>query len=308
MKNSKHKKSSQGLIFIVLAIFFLHPNNSQAQDSLQIRPKRLTPTLALAGTAYAGGITGLYFLWYKDYPQSSFHRINDNSAWLQIDKVGHTVTAYHLGKSSYSIFKWAGMPEKKALWLGGLAGFTFQSSVEVLDGFSSNWGFSWGDFAANLTGASFFIGQELLWHEQRISLKFSDSPTSYAKYNPAVLGSNFQERILKDYNGQTYWLSVNLASFLKKESKIPKWLNIAFGYGGKGLLNTYSNNLSSNCIVPFYSRTRQYYLSLDVDLSRIHSNSSFVKLLLDVASFVKIPFPTLEYNRENGFVFHALYF
>jgi uncharacterized protein YfiM (DUF2279 family) len=308
MKNSKHKKSSRDLIFIVLAIFFLHSQESIAQDSLRVHSRRLTPTLALAGTAYVGGMTGLYFLWYKDYPQSSFHHINDNSAWLQIDKVGHAVTAYHLGKSSYSVFKWAGMPEKKALWLGGLAGFTFQSSVEVLDGFSSNWGFSWGDFTANLTGASFFIGQQILWHEQRISLKFSDFPSEYAKYNPAVLGSNFQERILKDYNGQTYWLSINIASFLKKEHKIPKWLNIAFGYGGKGMLNTYSNNLSSTTSIPFYNRTRQYYFSLDVDFSRIKTKSAFMRMLLDIASVIKFPFPALEFNKENGLVFHPIYF
>lgn len=293
---------------IVLAIFLFSSINSYSQDTIQARNRRLIPTLAIAGTAYAAGLTGLYFLWYKDYPQSSFHTLNDNKAWLQVDKMGHGLSAYHLSKSSYSIFKWAGMPDKKALWLGGIAGVGFLTSVEILDGFSSNWGFSMGDFAANIGGTSLFVGQGLLWDEQRISLKFSYFPSKYAQYNPSVLGSNLPERIIKDYNAETFWVSVNMASFLKQETKIPKWLNIAFGFGAKGMLNTYSNSVSTDLPVPPFERTRQYYLSLDVDLSRIKTNSEFLKLLLDVASVIKIPFPALEFNKENGLLFHPIYF
>ena len=32
------------------------------------------------------------------------------------------------------------------------------------------------------------------------------------------LGENFLEQILKDYNGQTYWLSANIHSFFKKSN------------------------------------------------------------------------------------------
>lgn len=309
MKNSKYKFYKNCLTPIVLAIFlFTSTPISAQQDSTQIRNKRLIPTLTVAGTAYVGAMTGLYFLWYKDYPQSSFHTLNDNAAWLQVDKVGHSTTTYHLAKSSYTIFKWSGMTDNKALFIGSLASLTFQTSVEILDGLSTNWGFSWGDFGANIAGTAIFAGQQILWKEQRISLKFSYFPSEYAEFNPAVLGANFQERVLKDYNGQTYWLSVNIASFLKQETKIPKWLNIAFGYGAKGMLNTYSNSISNSSIIPTFNRTRQYYLSLDVDLSRIHTKSEFLKMLLDIVSVVKIPFPTLEYNSENGISFHPLHF
>ena len=309
MRNSKYKIFNTGLIPLVLAIFLFTSNAGLAQqDSIPKHNKRLGPTLAIAGTAYVGGMTGLYFLWYKDYPQSAFHTLNDNTAWLQVDKMGHGLTEYHLAKSSHSVFHWAGMTDNKALLLGSLAGLTFQTSVEMLDGFSTNWGFSWGDFGANIAGTAIFTSQQMLWNEQRISLKFSYFPSKYAQYNPAVLGANFQERVLKDYNGQTYWVSVNIASFLMQETKIPKWLNIAFGYGAKGMLNTYSNSISSNSAVPTFNRTRQYYLSLDVDLSRIKTNSEFLKVLLDVASVIKIPFPALEFNKENGVLFHPIYF
>ena len=63
--------------------------------------------------------------------------------------------------------------------------------------------------------------------------KFSFHTTKYASLRPNVLGSSLSEEIFKDYNGQTYWLSVNLHSFFKS-SKLPKWLNLAAGYGADG--------------------------------------------------------------------------
>ncbi|WP_338407579.1 hypothetical protein [uncultured Flavobacterium sp.] len=36
-------------------------------------------------------------LWYADYPRSNFHFINNNSEWMQMDKVDHLYSSYHLG-------------------------------------------------------------------------------------------------------------------------------------------------------------------------------------------------------------------
>ena len=48
------------------------------------------------------------------------------------------------------------------------------------------------------------------------------------------------ERMLKDYNGQTYWLSANLKSFFQG-SNIPAWLNVAVGYGADGMFGGFEN-------------------------------------------------------------------
>lgn len=147
------------------------------------------------------------------------------------------------------------------------------------------------------------VGQELLWDEQRILLKYSFSQTKYAKQRPNVLGSNFLEQTLKDYNGQTYWLSANIWSF-NKDGNFPKWLNIALGYGADGML--YGETLPSNPVAQ--NPYRQFYLSIDVDLSKIKTNSKFLKTLFSTINFIKIPAPALEYNTKNGFKFHFLYF
>ena len=101
---------------------------------------------------------------------------------------------------------WSGVSKKNQLICGATFGFAFLSAVEVMDGYSSNWGASLGDVGANAAGTALLVSQELLWKEQRITPKFSFHTTPYASARPNVLGSSISEQILKDYNGQTYWL------------------------------------------------------------------------------------------------------
>ena len=56
------------------------------------------------------------------------------------------------------------------------------------------------------------------------------------------------------------------------------------------------------------NRTRQFYLSLDVDLSRIKTNSNILKTIFDVFNVIKIPFPTLEMNDNGRIIGHYIYF
>lgn len=273
----------------------------KASDTLNTKRRNfliISETAAAAGTLIA-----LNQVWYADYPRQSFHFTNDNNQWLQMDKAGHIMTSYYLGKIGMDLLNWSGVSEKNQLIYGATAGFTFLTAVEVLDGFSSEWGFSWGDVASNALGTGFLVGQELLWDEQRIKLKFSFHQTSYARQRPEVLGDSFLQQTIKDYNGQTYWLSANIWSF-HKESNFPKWLNIAFGYGGEGMLfgeNSPANSLLQN---PY----RQFYLSLDLDLTKIKTKSKFLKSVFSAVNFIKIPAPTIELNNRNGLKFHFLYF
>ena len=257
--------------------------------------------------ATAGGLTllGLNQLWYSDFERSKFQTINDNNEWLQMDKLGHAFTAYQVGKFGADVLNWSGVSEKDQLLYGATLGFSFLTAVEVLDGFSKEWGFSWGDFAANASGTGLYIGQELLWKEQRITLKYSFHRTDFAAQRPDKLGVGLLEESLKDYNGQTYWLSANLHSFFK-QSKLPKWLNVAFGYGGEGLLaGTEAKQIE---LFGQHNRQRQYYLSLDVDLTKINTNSHILRTLFNIFNVVKIPLPTLEFTDKNGIKFHAMYF
>ena len=289
-------------------MIFLGKLNAQIlpADSV-LNKKKLYTVGAIGGSFWVGTIVGLNYAWYSGYSQTSWHAFNDNAEWCQVDKLGHMGTSYYLGKVGYDLLRYAGVSHNKASIYGGSFGFMFLSSVEMLDAYSSNWGFSWGDMAANASGSALFIGQSLIWKEQRISMKYSFHKTQYAEMRPKLLGSSFTEQMLKDYNGQSIWFSVNIYSFLSKDSKFPKWLNIAAGYGAEGMLGGFSNADSDGNPITNIPRYRQYYISLDVDWTRIPTRSKFLKTVFNLISFVKFPAPAIEFSSQ-GPVFHAIYY
>jgi hypothetical protein len=146
----------------------------------------------------------------------------------------------------------------------------------------------------------------LFTNKQIIRFKESYSPSPYAVLRPEILGKTPMERYLKDYNGQTYWLSVNISSFIKN-SKVPKWLNIAFGYGAEGMI-TGNDELVNTIFLPESKRYRQFYLSLDVDLTKIETKSHFVKTILTIFNTIKIPAPAIEIKGCGGYKMHSFYF
>ncbi len=278
---------------------FLKPSDTLHKSRL----KTLLISEASIGTA---ALVGLNQVWYADYPKSDFHFINDNAEWLQMDKAGHVFSAYHLGSFGANAMKWTGANQKSQLLYGATLGLAFLTTVEVFDGYSANWGASLGDVVANVSGTALYVSQELLWKEQRIVPKFSFHATPYAAARPEVLGSSLQEQILKDYNGQTYWLSFNMHSFVPK-SKIPKWLNVAVGYGAEGMI-TGNDAFVNTIFLPESQRYRQFYLSLDVDLTKIETKSHFLKTILTICNTIKIPAPTFEIKGSGGAKWHLVYF
>lgn len=273
-------------------------------DSLNLPRKNtvyITEAVLLGGT-----LIGLNQIWYKDYPKSSFHFTNDNNDWLQMDKIGHLYSTYHMGRFGAETLAWSGATKNQQLIYGATLGFAFLTTVEVFDGFSQEWGASWGDVIANASGTGLYVSQELLWKEQRIVPKFSFHRTRYAKMRPETLGKGFNEELLKDYNGQTYWLSANLYSFSKAEF-IPKWLNLAFGYGADGMISGNEGTILEELALENH-RTRQFYLSLDIDLTKIETKSHTLKTLFSLFNTIKIPAPTLEINQFSRTKLHLVYF
>ncbi len=253
-------------------------------------------------------VSSSYFLldqlWYKNYPRSSFHFFNDNDEWLQMDKAGHAFSSYTLGRHGYDAFKWSGMTENQRLWIGGNAGLIYLTGIELLDSKSDAWGFSIGDMIANTSGSFLFITQQKLWREQRITLKFSYSQTDFAMMNPEQLGRNFQQRLLKDYNGQTYWCSFNVHSFLAYDAAFPRFINVAFGYGATEMLHAKTNTFDVNN----FQREREFYISFDADLTRVQWKRKWMMKTAKFLNFIKIPTPTLEIRSDGKVKMHTLFF
>ena len=249
------------------------------------------------------GMAGTYVLldraWYADYERSPMHAFNDGDEWMQMDKAGHVFSAYTLGSWGHAMLSRCGTDQRLAVWAGGSLGLVFLSGVELLDGTSAAWGFSWWDMAANVGGAGLFMGQQAWWKEQRLQMKLSAHLTTYAEQRPDLLGERIPERLLKDYNGQTIWLSGNIRSFAPK-SGIPKWLNLAVGMGAESMTTASPE--------PGDGRYRQIYVSPDIDLTRISTRSPLVRTLLFVLNGIKIPAPAVEFRSTGQVVGHWVYF
>jgi uncharacterized protein YfiM (DUF2279 family) len=263
----------------------------------------------------AGSLIALNHAWYNDHVRTSFHTFNDSKEWLQVDKAGHTWSAYTFSRISGDLWKWTGIDDKKAVLAGSITSLVYLTGIEYLDGHSSKWGWSWSDIAANVTGAGIYASQELLWNEQRIIIKFSSHKGTYdaslAERTNDLFGQSTIERLFKDYNHQAYWLSVNLKSFIP-ESKIPGWLNIAVGYGAEGMLGGFENKWTDKNNIARerhdIARMRQYYISPDIDLTKINTNSKGLRTLFNILNYIKVPAPALMINSKGKLKAYPLYF
>ncbi len=280
----------------------------QAGDSTDVFKQRKTLVAVSGATLYSGSMIYLYHAWYKNYEQSAFHFYNDNENWMLVDKAGHTFTSYQISRAGYAAANWAGYSENKAVWIGGATGFMYQTVIEVLDGFSKEWGASPGDLAANTLGSALFIAQQKTWGEQRVLLKFSYHTTLYPQYRTDLLGNNAHERLLKDYNGQTFWLSGNLKKIFHSET-LPSWLNVAAGYNAHGMTGASENpTMVDGENIPPFERSFRFLLSPDVAWEHIPTSSSFLKTLFNAMSFLKAPAPALEYDQKNGLRIRLIFF
>ena len=218
---------------IILALLTILPFITWAQQKdtaqVEVNHKRLRTVAIAGGAGYGIMLVGLNELWYKNTPRQPFQFFNDSREWMQVDKMGHFYSSFYLSSSTSKAYKWCGVPSSRSDLYGAVTGFMILLPIEIFDGFSSAYGASGSDLLANAGGALFFLGQQRLWGHIRISPKFSFHRTNFPKERPELLGDNLVSEILKDYNGQTYWLSFDMDKFIK----FPKWLNIAIGHGAE---------------------------------------------------------------------------
>ncbi|BDD08961.1 DUF2279 domain-containing protein [Fulvitalea axinellae] len=293
------RRALLGLIFILSTL----GATAQTPDSLKRNDNRkLFRHLTLGAGVYTASLIGLNQVWYSE-DRSSFHWFDDLPEWKQMDKAGHAFSAFHLGRLGYEYLGTYDISERKRRFWGSLSGALLLSPIELLDGFQPEYGASASDLVANLTGSALLWGQLSLWNEIRIKPKFSYRASPYAELRPNTLGSTWNERLLKDYNAQTYWLSFDIHAFLPSGNAFPKWLNLALGYGADGMVYARDSQNEAHG----HRAYRQYYLALDWDLSHIKTRRKGIKALLFVLDAIHLPAPGLGLDERGNFSFHALY-
>ena len=289
-----------------LFIFFISISlsySSSAQGFLtpadSLNKKRLIGVSITGGVAWAGSITALQFVWYKDFDKSPFHFFNDSREWNQMDKMGHLYTSWQFGRFVGDLYEWSGLNHRKSALIGAGFSLGYMTTFELLDATNVQWGFSWSDVLFNSLGSATYFTQEFLWNKQYAHFKFSYHDSKLAQYRPELLGNDFTSKLLKDYNGQTYWMSFNPIHWFNPESKIPEWINISLGYStnnqliGDGGTYIVSNGGTQQSFTPY----RQLFLSFDMNFEAIPTQSRLLKLVFRGLNFIKVPFPAIEFSK-----------
>ena len=249
-------------------------------------------------------LVGINEVWYKNYARSDFHFFDDLKEWNGMDKIGHACTSYQLNKVSHSLFKKNNI--KKPLLKSSVYTFGYMLGVELLDGYSTEWGFSIYDVIGNGLGTILYTFQERKFKNQPFKIKFSSNKSTYASCRPSLLGENRLQQILKDYNGQTYWLTFNYNELWNKRIKLFDYIDFAFGYSIDGFTGGHNNpEISScNCLISNCNnlkRTSQFIFSVDLNTSKIKNKHPILGKFLLPFDIVKIPFPAFILNNSKNF-------
>lgn len=280
-----------GLCFLVAAC------SSLAQDSARSRERSYISIGLATGTVLTHA--GLYQLWYKDYPTQRFTWINDNHGWMQMDKIGHGFSAFSIAHLSGSVYRSTGLSRQRSAVYGTLWALGFQTPIEVFDGFSAGWGASSGDLIANTGGALLAGMQHYFLDDAPVLLRWRYGSSPYPAMRPGTLGSNPRERWLKDYNGQSYWLSWHGRQ--RDDSRWPAWLGIAAGYSANGMLGSAENRWTDAAgqlqDYTHVQRYRQWFIAPDIRFSRIRTRSAVLRKIFLALDVYRLPLPAMELSQ-----------
>lgn len=99
-------------LHIVCCCFFFGCGIAQTtsfwKKSDTLNTKRRNTLIITEAVAATTTLLALDQLWYSDYPRSGFHFTNDNNQWKQMDKMGHLMTSYYVGRVGANLLNWSG--------------------------------------------------------------------------------------------------------------------------------------------------------------------------------------------------------
>jgi len=262
------------------------------------------------GLVFAGSMAVLYYAWYRHDNAGRFRFFNDLNAWRGMDKMGHFTSTWWACQWVYEASQPLNIPARQKLILSIGIPVLFMSTVEVFDGFSQGYGFSVPDMVANGVGASLFFVQQHFWQRQDFVIKASFHENHLYKLRPELLGAGVPETWLKNYNGQTIWMSYPLNKLIPVNTAIPDWLCLSAGIGAGGLLGSESNTWSSKGQLVSYNQVQRYsryLLSFDIDLCKLPLKGRFWSMFTSTFRWVKLPFPAIEYSGIRKWQVHPFY-
>ncbi|PKL79019.1 MAG: hypothetical protein CVV25_09565 [Ignavibacteriae bacterium HGW-Ignavibacteriae-4] len=188
--------------------------------------------------------------------------------------------------------------------LGATIGLSYQTYIEILDGYGSNFGFSPSDFYADVFGAGFFLAQHYVPFLQNFTPKFM--------YIPADAHGEMKRRphfaFIDDYSSHTMWMSVNVHNLLGEDYNQywPKWLQLSFGYAVRNLCDPNDPNFDcsdSYAVNGIVHGDRKFIVALDYNLAElIPEMGEPFDWFIQSLNYVKLPSPAIEFGEQTKFM------
>jgi hypothetical protein len=160
--------------------------------------------------------------------------------------------------------------------------------------------------SANFAGCTFAYFRNT-GHLKNVQYKFSYHPTKYPQYRSDLLGKTDAEKVLKDYNGQTYWISMNFPQKWFRNER--NWLCFSIGYSIDGFTGARENLFDPQFTnPPVFDRKGEFLFSLDIDFDKMNIKNKFLKSVLKVFNVIKVPFPAFGFDTNGNLLLKPVYF
>ena len=116
LKNSNFMRSFLSFSFLLLSLHCISQQTTTFWTKSDTLNKPRRNALIIGESVLAGGtLLALDQAWYADYPRTGFQFTNDNNQWLQMDKVGHVMSSYYIGKVGMELLDWSGVSKKNQI-------------------------------------------------------------------------------------------------------------------------------------------------------------------------------------------------
>jgi hypothetical protein len=272
----------------LLAANFLTLKSESKHDPFQTKINY--PILVGMGTAFLGTGIAVHLYqqkaWWSDQ-RTEFHFLDDWGYALWIDKIGHAYGAMLIQHGISAGLEAANLTAEQSTWYGSIAALSFQTFIEIQDGFGPQWGFSPGDFYGNVLGSAYPVFQYYFPYLKNFMFKASYWPKDLNKTNP---NSGQTHIIADDYHGQKFWLSARMKNILPESISDywPEFLMLAVGMGVKNLDGSGGGQ-------------RDFYIALDFDAETIPLYGSFWQFIKNTLNFVHLPMPGIRLTSGGAF-------
>ena len=235
------------------------PDEGRHSVSLTSEQLRQRNAAVIGGGILVVGVYGAA-KWWEDGFTGDFRTqkegwFGQNTSSGGADKLGHVFSAYVGTRLVTQAFGALGNEPEPARRFAAASTLAVMLGIEVLDGYSKKYRFSWEDAVMDIVG----VGLGYLMERNRKLDNLLDFRLLYRKSE----GSSFDPA--GDYSGQTYLLVAKASAIpALRENSVLRYFELAAGYGTRGYHGP-----------PAVERERNLYFGVSVNLSEVLAQTVF---------------------------------